>query len=183
MLILLTGFSFSPSTQLLKIVLIVLQYVAWPESSLQTGEQCPMLIKSMACASWGSVCMCVWMNMCSSQHLTACTLETEQSTGLPVLLIIIIIKILPFDPSWCICLISFYVEIKQVSECVIWTSIQEDALIFMRTPSSIIIHLNLCVLTFICCITHVLRTFTSTAHCVSALFLHKLKWLAGVWAQ
>lgn len=47
--------STSPPLSLLKIVLIVLQYVAWPQSTLLTGEQCPMLIKSMVCVSWSSV--------------------------------------------------------------------------------------------------------------------------------
>lgn len=63
------------------------------------GVISPMLIKSVVYASWSSV----WMYMCSSQQFTAGSLDTEQSVLLKKKK-----NLLPFDPSWHICLISSY---------------------------------------------------------------------------
>ena len=86
-----------------QIVLIVLQYVAWPRPELQAEVQfSPMLIKSAVCASWSSVCVHYSGSLALSWHRTkrrlACVAHQKKKR-----------RRLPFDPSWRICLMSFYV--------------------------------------------------------------------------
>lgn len=192
-----TFFSYHPllpsfSLSLLKIVLIVLQYVAWPWSELQAGAQSLLCLLNQWCVALEAVCA----PGCPCVHhsgLPQALLTQNKAFGLHVLLIK---KSLPFDPSWRICLISFCVGIKQLSECVIWTSIQRKALIFMRIPSSIFMRPNLRVFTFLCCSECVFREQITVSSLCSSLALsftaclvysvslkQKLEWLAGVLAQ